>query len=260
MVTKNTLQVAVVQTNLHWENVEANLAMFDGLLANAGPADLIVLPEMFATGFSMQPEKFAQKSYTLGFEWLKQKAKQTGAAITGSLMAPNGNTYVNRLLFVLPDGQYYHYDKKHLFGLGSETEHYSAGTELLLVDYLGWKICPLICYDLRFPVWSRNTHNYDVLLYTANWPQRRAHHWRTLLPARAVENQSYVVACNRIGDDGNGIGHSGNSAIISFSGDLLAGGEEAAIYTATLSKEDLTTYRNAFPFLKDADKFEFVTR
>jgi omega-amidase len=259
MVTKDTLHVSVVQTNLHWENVEANLDMFDSLLANIGTTDLIVLPEMFTTGFSMQPEKLAKKSYALGFEWMKEKAKQTGAAITGSLMAPHADTFVNRLLFVLPDGNFYQYDKKHLFGLGSETEHFSAGTQLLLVDYMGWKICPLICYDLRFPVWSRNTHNYDVLLYVANWPQKRSHHWRSLLPARAIENQSYVVACNRIGEDGNGAAHSGDSVVINFAGEVMAGGDASNIYTSALSKDELNAYRAALPFLKDADNFNFVT-
>lgn len=256
MVKKDVLNVSVVQANLHWENTEANLAMFDDMLAAAPASDMFILPEMFTTGFSMKPEKFAAETFERGVEWMKGIAAKKNAAIVGSLMAPDRSGYFNRLLFVKPDGTYSQYNKKHLFGLGSETEHYKAGDQLLLVDYLGWKICPLICYDLRFPVWSRNTHNYDVLIYVANWPQRRAHHWRTLLPARAVENQTYVLASNRIGTDGNNFEHSGDSMIIDFNGSIIHEAvNEPKILSHQLSKAELLNYRAALPFLADADKF-----
>lgn len=256
MVKKDVLNVSVVQANLHWENTEANLAMFDDMLAAAPASDMFILPEMFTTGFSMKPEKFATETFERGLEWMKTTAAKTNAAIIGSIMAPDQGGYFNRLLFVKPDGTYSQYDKKHLFGLGSETEHYKAGEQLLLVDYLGWKICPLICYDLRFPVWSRNTHNYDVLIYVANWPQRRAHHWRTLLPARAVENQTYVLASNRVGTDGNNFEHSGDSMIIDFNGSIIQEAvNEPKILSHQLSKAELLNFRAALPFLADADKF-----
>lgn len=256
MVKKDILNVSVVQADLHWENTEANLAMFDDMLAKAAATDLFILPEMFTTGFSMKPEKFAAETFERGLEWMKTTAAKTNAAIIGSIMAPDQGGYFNRLLFVKPDGTYSQYDKKHLFGLGSETEHYKAGEQLLLVDYLGWKICPLICYDLRFPVWSRNTHNYDILVYVANWPQRRAHHWRTLLPARAVENQTYVLASNRIGNDGNSLAHSGDSMIVDFNGSIVEDAvTESKIITHQLSKPELLKFRAALPFLTDADKF-----
>lgn len=256
MVKKDILNVSVVQANLHWENTEANLAMFDDILNAASPTDLFVLPEMFTTGFSMKPEKFAAETFERGFEWMKTTAAAKNAAIIGSLMASDRGGYFNRLLFVKPDGTYSQYDKKHLFGLGSETEHYKAGSQLLLVDYLGWKICPLICYDLRFPVWSRNIHNYDILVYVANWPERRANHWRTLLPARAVENQAYVLASNRIGSDGNNTTHTGNSMVIDFNGSIIDEAvNEPKILTHQLSKSELQKFRTALPFLADADKF-----
>lgn len=245
-----------MQANLHWENTEANLAMFGDMLETAAPSDLFILPEMFTTGFSMRPETLAAETFERGLEWMKSTAAKKNAALIGSIMAPDRGGYFNRLLFVKPDGTYHQYDKKHLFGLGSETEHYTAGNQLLLIDYMGWKICPLICYDLRFPVWSRNTHNYDILVYVANWPLRRAHHWRTLLPARAVENQTYVLACNRIGADGNSLEHSGDSMIIDFNGSIVEEAiNEPKILTHQLSKSELLKFRTALPFLADADKF-----
>lgn len=256
MQTKNNLQIAVIQTPLFWEDVDANLQQFTQLLQNAPQADVYVLPEMFATGFSMQPEKFAALSGNKGLAWLKETAAAKGAAITGSLMVDDGGKYYNRLFFITPQQQVYTYDKKHLFSLGNEQNHYTAGVAPLIVDYLGWKIFPLICYDLRFPVWSRNVHNYDLLIYVANWPERRSLHWRSLLPARAIENQAYVAASNRVGDDGNGVAHSGNSMLIDYSGQVLAeNANESTILTATFSKDELEKYRAAFPFLNDRDKF-----
>jgi omega-amidase len=258
MENKKQLTVSVIQTELIWENVDANLQQFTQLLNNAAPADIYVLPEMFTTGFSMQPEKFASESHTKGLAWLKQTAANKNAAIIGSLMVDDEGKYFNRLFFVTPQQQVYTYDKKHLFSLGNEQNHYTAGTQLLLVDYLGWKICPLVCYDLRFPAWARNSHNYDLLIYVANWPERRAYHWRNLLVARAIENQTYVAACNRIGADGSGVTHNGNSMLIDCSGQVIAESINASsVLTHTFSKEAQQQYRASFPFLADRDRFTF---
>jgi predicted amidohydrolase len=211
---------------------------------------------MFTTGFSMEPEKLAAESYAKGLAWMQQTAKEKNAAIVGSLMAGEDGKFYNRLLFVLPGGTHYTYNKRHLFGLGQEDAHYTAGTERLIVEYKGWRICPLICYDLRFPVWSRNTENYDLLIYCANWPERRIHHWRSLLVARAVENQCYVAACNRVGDDGSGIAHNGASAFIDYGGTVLSESiNEASTLSYELSYESLQTYRQSLPFLADRDNF-----
>lgn len=256
MEPKETIKIAAVQANLHWESVEANLAMFSNIIKDAEPADIFVLPEMFTTGFSMQPEKFAKESYLKGVTWLKETAKTKQAAIVGSIMVEEEDKFYNRLLFVTPTVDIYQYDKKHLFSLGNEQEHYTAGEEPILIDYLGWKIKPLICYDLRFPVWSRNTNNYELLLYVANWPEKRIKNWRSLLIARAIENQSYVVACNRIGVDANAIEHNGNSMIIDYNGDVLQ--EEinnAVVLYQHLSKKLLNKYKQSFPFLSDKESF-----
>lgn len=250
------LNIAVIQTHLHWQDVDGNIAHFTKLLANAPQADIYVLPEMFTTGFSMQPEKHATESYTKGLAWMQQTAREKHAAIVGSMAAEEGGKYYNRLLFVLPDGVYYIYNKRHLFGLGREDEHYTAGTERLVVEYKGWRICPLICYDLRFPVWSRNTENFDLLIYCANWPERRIHHWRSLLVARAIENQCYVAGCNRVGPDGNGMDHNGGSMLVDFGGAILSESfNETTFPSATLDYEALHSYRKSLPFLDDRDTF-----
>lgn len=258
MPVKENISIAVVQTLLYWENIDANLTMFSELLSKAKTADLYILPEMFTTGFSMQPQKYGKESYEKGLSWLKRTAKEKQAAIVASMMVRDNENYYNRLFFVTPSQDIFTYDKKHLFGLGNEQQHYTSGKEQLIVDYLGWKIHPLICYDLRFPVWSRNTVDYDLLLYVANWPQKRINHWRSLLIARAIENQCYVAACNRIGDDANGIAHNGNSIIVEYSGEVLAESiDEATILYQNLSKSHLLKFKKAFPFLGDKDKFKF---
>lgn len=259
METTSELKVAVVQCALHWENVDANLAMFTKWIENALPAHLIVLPEMFTTGFSMRPKAFANESYLKGLDWMQATAKEKNIAITGSLMASEGGKYYNRLLFVTPTGEIFKYDKRHLFGLGDETNHFTPGKQQLIINYYGWKICPLICYDLRFPVWARNTANYDVLLYVANWPTRRIEHWRSLLKARAIENQCFVLGCNRVGEDGNGIEHDGYSAIIDFSGVVIEEvSHDSSLLRATLSKNALHLYRQSYPFLADRDSFTLL--
>lgn len=256
MNLKENIKVAVVQTDLHWENVDANLAMLSKTIGEAKAADIYVLPEMFTTGFSMQPEKFAKESYQKGLSWLKETAKAKQAAIMGSIMVEESGKYYNRLYFITPTNNIYQYDKKHLFSLGNEQEHYAAGDNPLTIDYLGWRIKPLVCYDLRFPVWSRNTNNYELLIYVANWPEKRIHHWRSLLIARAIENQCYVAACNRVGADANAISHNGNSILVEYSGTvLLECVDKSDILYQNFSKKALEKYKSAFPFLADRDKF-----
>jgi omega-amidase len=253
------LKVATIQTTLEWENKKANFDLFDALInpLQDKNIDVIVLPEMFTTGFSMQPEKFAEKekdSNTL--EWLKEKARESNAAICGSFIIKENGNYFNRLYWVQPDGVFFKYDKRHLFSLANEHEHYTAGKEKIIVTWRGWKICTLICYDLRFPVWSRNTENYDLLIYVANWPERRSHHWKSLLVARAIENQSYCIGVNRIGFDGNQIYHSGDSTIVDFEGNILyQKTHEKDVFIASLSLQNQMNFRAKFPFLDDKDIF-----
>lgn len=252
---KDKISVKIIQTKLIWEDEKANLHAFESLISAGKKADLVLLPEMFATGFSMQPERYADRSgFVLG--WMQKMAIKTGQALCGSAMVEEEGKYFNRLYFVKPDGETSYYDKRHLFTMGQEPAHYSAGKERIIVDYLGWKILPLVCYDLRFPVFSRNDVGYDLLLYVANWPEVRSTHWRTLLKARAMENQAYVLACNRVGMDGNGINHSGDSAVIDFRGEVISedSGKEM-ILEGTLSYPELVDAREKFPVLGDADIF-----
>jgi omega-amidase len=253
------LKITLVQSSLHWENIEKNLAMFSEKISGiAGETDLIVLPEMFSTGFSMQPERFAEPMAGSAVAWMKEQAKQKGCVITGSFMCREEGKYYNRLVWMQPDGTFSTYDKKHLFSMGDENNHYTAGSKKIIEELKGWKVCPLICYDLRFPVWSRNTEGYDLLIYVANWPERRAHPWKTLLPARAIENQCYVAGLNRTGKDGNGIEHSGDSAVIDFKGELISKipADKECTETVSLDRRALEEFRKIFPAWKDADHFE----
>ena len=263
------MRVSIVQTSLHWENPAANRAMFTQKLDSLrGLTDLVVLPEMFSTGFSMNVGQLAEPMAGPTMDWLTKLSRDLNAAVTGSFICEEEGRFFNRLIFMRPDGQFDFYDKKHLFSLATENEHFTAGKKRITVEWQGWRICPLICYDLRFPAWSRNTvgnfvngHTpyYDVLIYVANWPNRRAHHWRSLLTARAIENQSFVIGVNIAGADGNGFEYSGDSAIVDYSGQLLAqipDGKEDII-TLELSLENLHLYRQELPFLADMDKFEF---
>lgn len=256
------LKITIIQTPLHWENKEKNLEMFSKKLASITEAtDVIVLPEMFSTGFSMKPEKFAEPMNGPTMDWITTKAKEKNCVITGSFIAEENGKYFNRMVWMKPDGTFSIYDKRHLFRMGDEHNHYSFGKNKLVVELKGWKICPLVCYDLRFPVWSRNVKSeYDVLIYAANWPERRNHHWKTLLLARAIENQSYVIGVNRIGDDGNAISHSGDSAVIDPRGLIISKtkANEESIETVTLNYSELAEYRKAFPAALDADGFKIV--
>jgi omega-amidase len=253
------LQVSFFQTELFWENPTANLAMFEEKIA-ALPhtTDLIVLPEMFSTGFTMNIEKVAEPMNLTTLRWMKQQAAATGAVITGSFIVKENGKFYNRLAWVEPNGSVDVYDKRHLFRMGQEHLYYEAGQQKLIKTLKGWRICPLICYDLRFPVWSRNVDlAYDLLLYVANWPAPRVHVWNTLLQARAIENLSYVVGVNRIGTDGNALAYSGDSAVIDFKGErLFYESNTEAVCQIGLDKELLDAFRSKFPAHLDADRFE----
>lgn len=255
------LSVTLAQSNLYWHDPERNARLF--LEETAYPqTDLVVLPEMFSTGFSMQTE-LAETAGTVALEVCARLAEKTGAAVCGSSMfrTENGETR-NRLIFQKPGETPVFYDKRHLFSLAGEEKKYVPGTEIVTVEWKGWKIRPLICYDLRFPVWSRRTvqNNYDLLLYTANWPDRRSLAWRTLAKARAVENQSYVAALNRVGKDGNGMDHAGDSMLIDFGGRTLAKAKAFTpqVITAVLNKESQQHFRERLPFFNDGDAFEIT--
>lgn len=252
-----SLTITLVQSTLHWESIDANLRMFDEKLANIEDTDIIILPEMFTTGFSMQVEGLAERMEdSKSIAWMRAKAKTLKAVLTGSLMIKEGDQYYNRLLWVEPNGRQLHYDKKHLFKMAKEDLSYSAGAEKLILEYKGWKIAPFICYDLRFPAWSRNLEDYDLAFYVANWPAKRSFHWKSLLTARAIENQAYVVGLNRVGVDGKGFSYSGDSSVLSPIGELLYHkAEEEAVFTTTLTKEYLHEMRQQYPFLGDRDVY-----
>jgi omega-amidase len=254
------LKVTMIQTALHWENIDANLQMFsEKISALKETGDIIVLPEMFSTGFSMNASALAETMDGSAVSWMKRTAAEKKCVITGSLIIKENNKYYNRLFWMMPDGTYDVYDKRHLFALAHEEKTYTAGNKKLIVEYKGWKIHPLICYDLRFPVWSRRTktHDYDLLIYVANWPERRVTAWSQLLIARAIENQCYVVGVNRVGNDGNNVYHSGDSAIINFKGEAMsmASPNEPLCETVALSKSELDAFRKQLPFIEDADTF-----
>lgn len=249
------LNVALLQTELVWQDAAANRQQLAGQLQQV-KADLIVLPEMFSSGFSMQSAVIAEpEGETLA--WLKQQAKQLNAALCGSVATRVTSGCVNRCYFVTPQGDVSFYDKKHLFRMAGEHQAYQAGTERLVVQYRGWRILLQVCYDLRFPVFSRNRNDYDVALYVANWPAARSHAWRTLLQARAIENQAYVLGCNRVGTDGNGVEYRGDSLIVDYLGQPVAdlAPNAAGVLTGELDLALLTQYRRQFPAYLDADEF-----
>ncbi|TXK22051.1 amidohydrolase [Pontibacter qinzhouensis] len=250
--------VTIVQTALYWQDAEQNRSMLAEKLAAAAPkTDLIVLPEMFTTGFSMSAAELAETPEGETLAWMRQQAKTHQAVVTGSIIVQQEQAFYNRLLWVQPDGSYRTYNKKHLFRMAHEHHTYSSGSEQLVVELKGWRIRPLVCYDLRFPVWSRNVGNsYDLLLYVANWPEARKLAWSTLLQARAIENLAYTIGVNRVGTDGNGIPYSGDSAIIHPKGiKLLETSQQEGIFTLTLSKQELTDFREKFSAHLDADAF-----
>jgi omega-amidase len=254
----STLSITILQTNLFWEDKDANLALLAKKIGSIEAyTEIIVLPEMFSTGFSMQPEKFAETMDGPSVDWMRKMAVEKKAIITGSLIIKEEEKYYNRLIWMLPNGTLGYYDKRHLFAFAGEDQYYSAGNKRLIASVKGWKINLQICYDLRFPVWARQQgEEYDVLLYVANWPEKRNHAWKTLLTARAIENQCVTIGVNRVGLDGNNIAHSGDSLIVGPLGEVLYHcAYEEAIFTITLQKEELTNARTQFPFWKDADFF-----
>jgi len=258
------LRVTLIQADLHWQNPTANLAMLEEKIWEIeGQTDLIILPEMLTTGFTMDAVTHAEPMNFTTMKWMKQQAAQTGAAVTGSYIVKEQRVFYNRLLWVKPDGSFQTYDKRHLFRMANEDESFAMGEKKIICEWKGWRICPLICYDLRFPVWSRNQYlesenrmDYDLLLYVANWPAVRISAWDTLLQARAAENLSYVVGLNRVGQDGEGIEYNGHSAVIDPKGNqekLMT--DDEAIYSQTLSGEELVAYRKKFPAYLDSDSF-----
>lgn len=250
----NQLHIALVQSDLFWNEPLANKNRFDTLLTSVQHADVIILPEMFTTAFCMQGSAEPMNGATV--QWMLQKAKSLNAAICGSLIIREDNQQYNRFVWVTPNGEIEYYNKRHLFSLMGEGEKFKAGVERKLIHYKDWKICPQICYDLRFPVFSRNDLGYDVLLYIANWPLRRIVAWDKLLQARAIENQSYVVAVNRVGEDINNISFAGHSAVYDAFGETLVFlGKEEKVELVTLHKESLTETREKLPFLDDRDRF-----
>lgn len=253
------LQITIVQTELHWESPEQNRELFGNLLSDVDTTNLIVLPEMFTTGFTMNAEAVAEPPKGATLQWMQHQATKHQAAITGSVVVSENAQFYNRLYFVKPDGTFFKYDKKHTFTLAKEHQTYTAGTDRLVVEYLGWKICPLICYDLRFPVWSRNTVDYDVLLYVANWPEKRVQAWDALLKARAIENMAYCVGVNRVGLDGNDHPYVGHSAVYDVLGNRCSKGFEGTfVETIALQKESITTLRDQLQFLRDRDSFQLT--
>lgn len=254
----DNLKITLFQGYLFWEKTDKNLQNISLRLSGIREkTDLIILPEMFNTGFTMNAAELAEPMGGKTMQWMNNIAQQYDCVITGSLIISEKGKYYNRLIWMKPDGSYKHYDKRHLFGLGKEDDTYTAGDKKLIVELKGWKICPVICYDLRFPVWLRNVgQTYDLLLIVANWPERRALHWRTLIPARAVENQSYVIGVNRVGHDGNEIYHSGDSTCIDPNGNVVYyKRDEEDVYTFSIIADEVAKTRRAMPFLKDADDF-----
>ena len=260
-----TLTITTIQSNLIWEDKAANLRMLEQKIAGIEEkTEIVVLPEMFNTGFSMRPEVLAETMEGETVEWMKRVSRENAVVLTGSIMIEEAGNYYNRLIWMLPNGQYGHYDKRHLFAFGEEDKHYSPGNKRLIASVKGWKINLLVCYDLRFPVWARQKNTeagaeYDVLIYVANWPERRSHAWKTLLCARAIENQCYVVGVNRVGNDGKNVYHSGNSLVIDPLGQVLYHmADEEDVNTITLQKQMLDDVRSKFPFWKDADSFNIL--
>ncbi|MFY0671879.1 MAG: amidohydrolase [Bacteroidia bacterium] len=252
------LNVAGIQFDIEWKNKASNFEFLEKEIEKISDADLIVLPEMFQTGFCFDVEELAEDlSNSETLKWLRNQAKKSNAALIASFMAKEKGKVYNRLVFVEPSGDLLTYDKRHLFSMSQEPEHFSAGSQKLIFEYKGWKICPMVCYDLRFPVWIRNKETYDLLVFIANWPERRSMHWQKLLQARAIENQCYVIGVNRVGEDGTGVYHDGRSAIIDALGEPIESAiHKPSIINVSLQKRHLSTIREKMPFLKDADDFE----
>lgn len=257
---QNQFTLSLLQSHLHWENPVANRAHFENLIHKISEkTDLIVLPEMFTTGFSMNASALAETMQGATIKWLLKLSKEKQTAICGSVIIQDNARFYNRFLFVTPSGEVHYYNKRHTFNMAGEGEIFEAGKEQTEVTYLGWKFRLQVCYDLRFPVFARNTTDYDVLLYVANWPKPRVAAWDALLKARAIENMSYAVGVNRIGLDGNGLEYVGHSGVYNMLGEVIAFAKaEEKISTLTLSKEKIESTRKKLPFLEDRDDFTVV--
>lgn len=266
----SSLTITIIQPNLHWENKRANLDMLSQKIESIREkTEVVILPEMFSTGFSMHTEMLAEEMDGETIQWMKRISADKKIILTGSIIIEEGEKYFNRLIWMLPNGEYGYYDKRHLFAYANEHQHYAAGNKRLIARAKGWKINLMVCYDLRFPVWARQSSSpslspggegqgqeYDLAVFVANWPEKRSHAWKTLLQARAIENQCYVVGVNRVGEDGNKIYYSGDSMIVDPLGEILyQKANEEDIFTYTLQKEKLDEVRERFPFWKDADEF-----
>jgi predicted amidohydrolase len=256
------LKVTLIQSPLHWEDPVANMAMFEEKIWSIEEeTDIILLPEMFTTGFSMDAEKLAEPMNLHSFKWMQKMAAQRKCVLAGSIIIQEGGKYFNRLIWMKPDGTWLSYDKKHLFTFAGEQEYFNAGSAKVFAEYKGWKILPLICYDLRFPVWARNSPEdpYDLVFYVANWPEPRVSAWTALLKARAIENAAYCIGLNRIGVDGKGLNYNGQSGAYDHLGThLLEANDAEGIFSVTLSKSRLDAYREKFPVLNDADNFKMT--
>ena len=252
------MKVALVQSSIVWENPKSNRNFYEEKIhALTEQVDLIVLPEMFTTGFTMNPSVVAETMQGETVQVLRSLAKAKKCAITGSLIINEGKNFFNRLVFVFPNGELQFYDKRHLFTLAGEDKVYTSGKEKLIVDYLGWKICPLVCYDLRFPVFARNTENYDLLLYVANWPKPRINAWDILIKARSVENMCYTIGVNRVGLDSNNLEYIGHSQVVDYIGNsILEPQESEAVFIVELNKDKMLETRKKLGFLNDLDSFE----
>ncbi len=250
------LRVTLVQTTIYPKDPQKNIHHLDLLFDSMSPTDLILLPEVFTTGFCSAAREMAEVRDGFAYQWMLKKSKALNAVVAGSLVVKEEGQYFNRLVWAQPDGHCVEYNKRHLFRMAGEHMRYQAGDKRVLVSLKGWRILPLICYDLRFPVWSRNRNDYDLALYLANWPSQRALHWNRLLQARAIENLSYVVGVNRVGEDEAGQVYQGDSSVYSPKGDCEFISQTAGIFTQTLSHELLIGYRKQFPAYLDADEFE----
>ncbi len=256
----STLSVTIIQTDLFWEDKKSNLEMLQAKIEAVAETEVVILPEMFSTGFSMNPEPLAETMKGETVQWMKELSSKQRIILTGSIIIAENGQYYNRLIWMLPNGTYGYYDKRHLFSYAGEDEYYTPGNKRLIASVKKWKVNLQVCYDLRFPVWARQSAHdqpeYDLLIYVANWPQRRNLAWKTLLQARAIENQCYVVGVNRVGNDANNIYHGGDSMIIDPQGNILYHKEGTEdVYTAILDKKVLEETRSKFPFWKDGDHF-----
>ncbi len=261
------LAVTLVQSNIYWEDPEKNILHVDELLHHSECGDLIILPEMFTTGFSTKPSKQIIDFAKNGILWMQHTARLKNAAVCGSMIAMENGRLLNRFVFADPSGKVFHYDKKHLFSMGTEDEFYAAGTEKVIIPFMGLNFRPNICYDLRFPVWNRNTYDpltgkyeYDVLMFVANWPEQRIHHWEKLLQARAIENQAWVCGVNRVGTDENNIVYSGSTMLVDPYGEFKAKADDHTeqIITAQISITELVEIRKKLPFALDWDRFQIL--